>query len=88
MPKTEVGRARLAIKKLNKEIQQINENRTSKIGYIESSAVSPIRALTKFIGDRRNNKTADKKINTLLKKVDRLQKSLGEDFKGRMQRKS
>ena len=78
MPKTEVGRARLAIKKLNKEIQQINESRTSKIGYIESSAVSPIRALTKFIGDRQNDKAADKRINTLLKKADRLQKLLGQ----------
>ena len=29
MPKTEVGRARLAIKKLNKEIEEINKVNTS-----------------------------------------------------------
>jgi hypothetical protein len=86
MPKTEVGRARLAIRKLNKEIKQINEGRTSNIGYIESSAVSPVRALTKFIGDRKNDKSADKKIKTLLRKAERLQESLGEEFQGRMQR--
>lgn len=78
MPKTEVGRARIAIRKLNKEIKEINQGRTSNLGYIESSAVSPIRALAKFIGDKRNDKIADKKIKSLLKKARRLHESLGQ----------
>ncbi len=76
--KTEVSRARVAIRKINKEIKKINEGRTSNIGYIESSAVSPIRALTKFIGDKQNDKIADKKVKSLLKKAKRLQESLGQ----------
>ena len=76
--KTETGRAQVGIKKINKEIQQINKNRTSNIGYIESSAGTPIRALIKFIDDRRNDKTADKKVKTLLLKAERLKKALQE----------
>ena len=74
--KTEVSRAKVAIRKINKEIDSINKNRTSNIGYIEASAGTPIRALAKFLDNKRTDKIADKKVKTLLNKVERLKKSL------------
>jgi len=74
--KTEVGRARVAIRKINKEIEKINEGRISNIGYIEAGAGTPIRALAKFLDNKRTDKIADKKVKSLLIKAERLKKSL------------
>jgi hypothetical protein len=76
--KTEVGRARVAIRKINKEIEKINEGRISNIGYIEAGAGTPIRALAKFLDNKRTDKIADKKVKSLLIKAERLKKSLEE----------
>ena len=76
--KTEVSRARVAIRKINKEIEKINEGRISNIGYIEAGAGTPIRALAKFLDNKRTDKIADKKVKSLLIKAERLKKSLEE----------
>ena len=76
--KTEVSRARVAIRKINKEIEKINEGRISNIGYIEAGAGTPIRALAKFLHNKRTDKIADKKVKSLLIKAERLKKSLEE----------
>ena len=76
--KTESSRARAGIKKINKEIDKINKGRISNIGYIEAGAGTPIRALGKFLDNRRTDKIADKKVKTLLIKAERLKKSLEE----------
>lgn len=78
MPRTQAGRAQVAMGKVKKELAAIDKIRTSNRGYIESGAATPIRALVKYFGDKRNDKLADAQSKIYTEKLERLERAVDE----------
>ena len=78
MPKTQAGRAQVALGKVKKELAAIDKIRTSNRGYIEAGAATPIRALAKYFDDKRNDRLADAQSKVYTEKLERLERAVAE----------